>query len=345
MMHSDRFPQSDWDIFKSLKSLHLPRPIRLLIWLIMSFLVLAGLFMWFTPWVQTAAGNGVVTTLDPRDRLQTVTAMVSGRVETWFVREGQEVKAGDPIVRLIDNDPRLIERIESERAATERQLEAARRARETARIDYERKQRLEAEGLSSRLDLETARIKYEEMKAREASAAAALNRIEVTQSRLQSQTVVAPRDGVVLTLNAGDNATMVKEGQALATFLPLNVERVVELFVDGRDAPLVRPGHKARLMFEGWPTMQFSGWPSVAVGTFGGIVQFIDPVASRNGLFRVLIIEDKNDYPWPDEHFIRLGAGARGTVLLNEVSVGYEIWRRLNNFPPQMPTGLIGEAP
>ncbi|MEO0851021.1 MAG: RND transporter, partial [Pseudomonadota bacterium] len=41
----------------------------------------------------------------------------------------------------------------------------------------------------------------------------------------------------------------------------------------------------------------------------------------------------------PDESFIRYGAAARGWVLLDEVSVGYELWRQLNNFPPQFPAG------
>ena len=41
---------------------------------------------------------------------------------------------------------------------------------------------------------------------------------------------------------------------------------------------------------------------------------------------------------WPDEQFVRFGATARGWILLETVSVGYEIWRQLNNFPPSMPS-------
>jgi len=57
-------------------------------------------------------------------------------------------------------------------------------------------------------------------------------------------------------------------------------------------------------------------------------------VASVNGHFRIIVGQDPDDLPWPDEHFVRLGAAARGWVLLDTVRVGYEIWRRLNNFPP-----------
>ena len=49
----------------------------------------------------------------------------------------------------------------------------------------------------------------------------------------------------------------------------------MEIFIDGRDVALVRPGDQARIQFEGWPAVQFSGWPSVAVGTFGGRVTTI----------------------------------------------------------------------
>ena len=124
----------------------------------------------------------------------------------------------------------------------------------------------------------------------------------------------------------------------VATFVPDNVERAVELFIDGRDVALVRPGAKVRLQFEGWPVVQFSGWPSVAIGTFGGEIIAVDPSADTIGRFRVLVVEDKEDpNPWPDQRFVRFGSNARGWILLETVPVGYEIWRQLNNFPPNLP--------
>jgi len=84
--------------------------------------------------------------------------------------------------------------------------------------------------------------------------------------------------------------------------------------------------------------VQFSGWPSVAVGTFGGEVLSIDPSAQTNGRFRVLVREDNTEIEkWPNERFIRFGAGVRGWILLETVTVGYEVWRQLNNFPPSFP--------
>lgn len=127
-------------------------------------------------------------------------------------------------------------------------------------------------------------------------------------------------------------------GQVLATFVPETQTRVVEVFVDGRDVPLVQPGELARIEFEGWPAIQFSGWPSVAIGTFPGVVATVDQVAQPDGRFRVLIAEDSGaDEKWPDERYARIGTVVQAWILLDTVPVGYEIWRQLNNFPPELP--------
>ena len=84
--------------------------------------------------------------------------------------------------------------------------------------------------------------------------------------------------------------------------------------------------------------MQFSGWPSQAIGTFGGKVIAVDQSAQTNGRFRVLIAEDKTGGGgWPEERYVRFGAAVQAWVLLETVPVGYEIWRQLNNFPPELP--------
>lgn len=263
--------------FTSIDMIRVPSATRVLAVLLVLTIAGVAAFLYFVPWVQTTSGFGQVTALDPRDRQQQINALVSGRIQQWFVRDGSKVKAGDPILRLVDNDPNLVERLTSERDALEQQYLAAQRATETAVLDYERKKRLFDDGLTSRLDFETARIRVEDLRATEAGAQAALKRADVNVSRQSIQVVRAPRDGTIVSVNAGDTATFIREGQAIATFLPDGVERAVELFIDGRDISLIEPGRKVRLEFEGWPAVQFSGWPSIAVGTFGGVVTFVDP--------------------------------------------------------------------
>ena len=83
--------------------------------------------------------------------------------------------------------------------------------------------------------------------------------------------------------------------------------------------------------------MQFSGWPSVSVGTFGAKVLSVDPSADTAGRFRVLLVIDEEDpVAWPNQRFVRYGAKVRGWIQLDTVRAGYEVWRQLNNFPPNL---------
>ena len=127
---------------------------------------------------------------------------------------------------------------------------------------------------------------------------------------------------------------MVKPGDPLLTLVPDTADRAAELWVDGNDAPLVTPGRHVRLQFEGWPAVQFGGWPSVAVGSFGGTVARVDATDDGKGNFRILVVPDKDDEPWPSGRFLRQGVQAHGWVLLDRVSLGFEVWRQLNGFPP-----------
>ena len=330
------------DAFSTLGTIRLPRITRNVAWLLFITVAAICAFLVSVPWVQTTSGMGRVTALNPNDRQQEINALVSGRIDRWFVQDGMQIKAGAPIVKIIDNDPLLIDRLMSERAQVLAKLDAARSAQRTAEIDEKRMQELFDEGLESQRNAEQARIRVQTLTANVAEAAAELSRLETRISRQSIQTVTAPRDGVILSVNAGDSSTFIDAGAPIATFVPSDVKRAIELYISGRDVALVRQGNRARLQFEGWPAIQFSGWPSKAIGTFGGLVIAVDASAQPNGLFRVLIVEDPNDpNPWPSENFVRFGATVRGWILLEEVIVGYELWRQLNSFPPNFPGGSV----
>ncbi|RVT40290.1 efflux RND transporter periplasmic adaptor subunit [Sphingobium algorifonticola] len=327
---SDHLPH-----FKTLASIRPPRVTRVLAWMLMLGIVGSILFMLLVPWVQTAPGAGAVIALDPRDRVQNITALVPGRIEQWYVTDGSIVRRGDPIARVSDNDPNLLDRLRAERAQADAEIAAAQQAMRVAQMDVARMQSLYREGLSPRRDYELAQIKVSDYEAKVAQARADRTRIDVSLNRQSVQMIRAPRDGRILRIQGGDNATMVSAGDVVATFAPEESQRVVELYVDGRDVPLIRPGRRVRLEFEGWPAIQFSGWPSVAQGMFDGRVRAIDVSASTNGLFRVLVEAAPDRPAWPREPYVRLGAKVRGWVLMDTVSVGFELWRQLNDFPLQ----------
>ena len=166
------------------------------------------------------------------------------------------------------------------------------------------------------------------------------NRIE----RFKARFVKAPSDGVVFRISAeGQVGQFVNEGDELAVIVPDATDRVVELFIDGVDAPLIAAhmeqtgrGPHVRLQFEGWPGVQFTGWPSVATGTFGGRVRQIDPTDDGYGRFRILVEPEEmfEGDRWPEGVYLRQGNQAVGWVFLNRVTLGFELWRQFNGFPP-----------
>lgn len=319
--------------FPTLASIRPPRVARVVAWLVTFGIAAVVAVLFLVPWVQTSAGAGQIAALDPQDRVQDITALVPGRVERWYVRDGDLVKRGDPIAKITDNDPDLLARLAAERAQVLAEIEAAERAMAVSQIDVGRSAQLLAEGLAARRDYEATQIKVADQRAKLAEARAKLTRVDVTLNRQSAQLVRAPRDGRIQSINAAAGATLVSAGDPLATLAPEAPVRVVELMVDGRDIAIIRPGRPVRLAFEGWPAIQFSGWPSVAQGMFDGRVRSIDPSAQTTGLFRVLVEPMPGKPGWPGAGFVRLGGKVRGWIQGETVSIGYELWRQLNDFP------------
>ena len=72
-----------------------------------------GIIVLFLPWTQNISGSGAVTTLKPNQRPQTIQTLISGRIEKWYVKEGDFVKKGDTILFISEIkedylDPNLV---------------------------------------------------------------------------------------------------------------------------------------------------------------------------------------------------------------------------------------------
>lgn len=243
-----------------------------------------------------------------------------------------------------------------------------------SRRDYElallERDRSEANWLSAQAELQQAepdgkaklqsiRASLESARSDLVSAEQALRSLIIEVSKTERQSVRAPRDGIVLRVQATEG-TYLKEKSPLCTIIPDTSNRMAEIHVAGNDMPLlqarvvddqgnvIRRGSTVRLQFEGWPAVQFMGWPSVARGTFGGEVVMIDPAGSSKGDFRVLVAPDPEagapwtDDPlvsedgWPGARWLRQGVRVNGWVLLRRVPLWFEIWRQMNGFPPAL---------
>ncbi|WP_108422578.1 HlyD family secretion protein [Flagellimonas amoyensis] len=395
-----------------------------------SIIVLVILFL---PWTQIISGRGYLTTLTPDQRPQTIQSPIPGRIEKWYVREGDYVEKGDTILYISEVkseyfDPNLVERTGKQIAAksmsvtsykekvkalgqqinaltTERKLkleqaknkltqsilkvssdsidlEAAKTNISIAQRQYDRVVQLEKEGLKAVTDLEEKRLKLQETQAKLISqenkllasknevinARVEINRVQAEYtdkiSKAQSDLytaqsnqfdseaqvtkleneytnyevrnsllyIRAPQSGYInKAIQSGIGETF-KEGAQLVGIMPANYDVAVETYVDPIDLPLLHIGEKVRIQFDGWPAIVFSGWPNVSYGTFGGEIVAIENFISPNGRYRILLIPDKEDAPWPKD--IRVGSGASTMALLEDVPIWYEIWRKLNGFPP-----------
>jgi len=329
----DRELVRDAESFRRTRPLRHSRLLAALLTLLLAFILFALIKL---PWQQTASGYGRVVAFSPNERIQNLNAPLDGRVSRWFVQEGDTVQPGDPIVEIVDNDPNLLDRLKREQDAVQQRLAAAELAAQTAKLNVERQEKAVAKGLAPPREFEKARMEYAKHLSDEAKAAEDLAKVEVRLSRQGAQRVTAPVKARVQRRIAGEGTIQVKSGDHLAVLVPETDSRAVELRIDGNDIPLIRKGDEVRLQFEGWPALQVSGWPSVAIGTFPGIVSVVDAADSGDGRFRVIVTPGRRE-DWPEAPYLRQGTRAQGWVLLRQVRLGYELWRRFNGFPPSLP--------
>lgn len=144
--------------------------------------------------------------------------------------------------------------------------------------------------------------------------------------------IIASQDGQIVQLNKAGIGEVLKDGENIGTIVPTGVDYAVEVYIKPVDLPLVKEGQRVMFIFDGFPAIVFSGWPDSSYGTFSGKVVAVESNISPNGLFKALVVENKNEKRWPTK--MKMGTGAEGIAILNDVPVWYELWRNINGFPP-----------
>jgi len=192
--------------------------------------------------------------------------------------------------------------------------------------------------ITNEYDNKIAKSRSDRMSAKSAmyDADASKNKLQsqynTYQVRQQNYYITSPINGTLteaLTTGIGE---LIKAGEAIVNIVPDRYSLAVETFIEPMDMPLLEIGQKVRVQFDGWPAIVFSGWPNSSYGTFGGVIFAINNDISKNGKYRIVIAPDaEDDHDWPSE--VRVGGGANTITLLNNVKVGYELWRQLNGFP------------
>lgn len=144
--------------------------------------------------------------------------------------------------------------------------------------------------------------------------------------------VIASQDGQVVQINKAGIGEILKDGESIGIIVPEKVDYAVEIYIKPVDLPLVKEGQRVMCIFDGFPAIVFSGWPNSSYGTFAGKVIAAENNISANGMFKALVIQDKNEKQWPPK--IKMGTGVQGIAILNDVPIWYELWRNINGFPP-----------
>ncbi|OYQ33140.1 biotin attachment protein [Flavobacterium cyanobacteriorum] len=96
---------------------------------IIGFISVITIIALFLPWTQNISGTGFVTTLKPDQRPQTVHTAIAGRIEKWYVKEGDFVQKGDTILFISETkddyfDPNLVQNTKQQVDAKKMALES-----------------------------------------------------------------------------------------------------------------------------------------------------------------------------------------------------------------------------
>jgi RND family efflux transporter MFP subunit len=156
---------------------------------------------------------------------------VEGDIIKVFVRSGQHVEAGTPILQI---DPRKQEATVNNQEAAHKSKQAT---MEQNRIDLERKKKLFAAGVIAKSDLDTAQSAYDVSKADVEALEASIREQSV---QLRYYTVRAPAAGTVgdIPVRVGDRVT----SQTVLTTLDRGAELEAYVYVPSEKSSQVRMG-------------------------------------------------------------------------------------------------------
>jgi RND family efflux transporter MFP subunit len=197
-------------------------------------------------------------------RMATVSAQVTGKVETVLIEEGMYVEAGEVLATLDDTEA------QAQLALAQAQLESARsllaeiRAElAQARRELVRQEELVARGLTSQAGVDVARTQVETLQARldstTSSVAVADRSLAVARVRLDNTVIRAPFAGVV-TVKAAQPGEIISPVSAGGGFTRTGIGTIVdmdslEIEVDVSEAYIqrVRPGQRVEATLNAYP--------------------------------------------------------------------------------------------
>jgi len=174
----NKIPTADFQKYAVFQECDKNKGQKIIYWLT-AFLFLFIIFL-FLPWTQNVRAKGKLTTLSPDHRPQSIFATIGGRIERWYVREGDFVAKGDTVAFISEVkadyfDPLLLERTQSQvdaksSAVTSYQEKANALSQQAAALNQARNFKLEqtknkikqlyAKIIADSMDFEASKVDY-----------------------------------------------------------------------------------------------------------------------------------------------------------------------------------------
>lgn len=218
--------------------------------------------------VPVLSGSGYIVT---GERYVSIGVRVPGRIERYFVEEGQAVRKGDPLVQLDDRD------YQAQVRRAEAALALARANAEQAEADLRRIRALHEQGVVSQQEREV-----QETRARSARAALEQAQAELRQAQVNLDYTVlrAPTDGVILakTKEVGEIAVpggFAGSGDLIRLANLADIRAQVD--VNEADLSRLRMGQRAVVTPDAYPRNQYEA----------EVVKFYPQVDRAKGTLRI----------------------------------------------------------
>lgn len=142
----------------------------------------------FLPWTQNVQTTGVVTTLRPSERPQSIQTVISGQILKWYVKDGDQVNEGDTIAVLTETkseylDPDLIDQTSTQIKAKENSILSY-----SAKVNAINQQITQLEA-NRDFAIQKARVKLQQEKLRYSSEFAEMQAANINLKIAQQQLV------------------------------------------------------------------------------------------------------------------------------------------------------------
>lgn len=261
--------------------------VRSLLYIIIAFVLVAFTWASFAKIDMVAVANGTVT---PQGNIKPVQAASSGVVQSVFVKEGDNVAAGDVLIQLDAAEMRTrLNKLRQELQTSQSQLRLM-------MVNGPIADTLEQQNRIARLQTD----------------------IDAAEKMLRHTTITSPASGIITTIGVRGAGEVLQQGQTVATIAPGDVPLVIEALLPNKDVAFIEEGLPAKLKFDALPFQDY--------GIVDGTVIAVSPDAvtdkDHNSYYKVTIAPSKTHIAAKEKGVtLRPGLSVRAEIVTEQRTI------------------------